>query len=218
MDTVIYSYERRKIYDVILRFLHAWNGLAITGLLLTAWISELFEKGPGEKTIWLLHIFLGYALICGFFFRLLWGIFGPRYARFSELWHPGVWWQAIRHFQLTSKKDSERFGHHPLASAAYISVFLITLGMSLTGLLLAAIEHERGPLASWFFDRVWLKHLFKEPHEVGAYLLLGFIVTHIAALIWHEWRNKVPVAQSMVTGYQYRAINRTIEKTGEKAP
>lgn len=200
MDTLIY--ERRKIYDGILRFLHAWNGLAIIGLLLTAWVSELFEKGPGEKTIWLLHITLGYGLIFGLAARIVWGILGPHHARLRRLWHPNTWWQALRYFKFPGKNHG--FGHDPLASAAYITVYSVILGMGVTGLFLAAIEHGEGPLAAIFYDRVWLKHLFKEPHEVGSYLLVSFIVLHLTALLWHEWKDRVPVAQSMVSGYQYR--------------
>jgi len=32
---------------------------------------------------------------------------------------------------------------------------------------------------------------------------MGFVVVHIAALIWHEHKDKTPLAQAMVTGYQY---------------
>jgi cytochrome b len=34
--------------------------------------------------------------------------------------------------------------------------------------------------------------------------VIGFIFIHIAALIAHEARHGVPLAQAMVSGYQYR--------------
>jgi cytochrome b len=49
----------------------------------------------------------------------------------------------------------------------------------------------------------WLKEVFEEPHELIYYLLMSFVVVHIAALIWHEHKDKTPLAQAMVTGYQY---------------
>jgi cytochrome b len=49
----------------------------------------------------------------------------------------------------------------------------------------------------------WMKELFEEPHELIFYLLMGFVVIHITALIWHEYKDKTPLAQAMVTGYQY---------------
>jgi len=36
---------------------------------------------------------------------------------------------------------------------------------------------------------------------------MGFVLLHIAALIWHECKDKTPLAQSMVTGYQYEVDN-----------
>jgi cytochrome b len=49
-----------------------------------------------------------------------------------------------------------------------------------------------------------LKHTFKEPHEFIYNLLIVFVVVHIAALIWHEIKDRIPLAQAMVSGYQYQ--------------
>ncbi len=43
---------------------------------------------------------------------------------------------------------------------------------------------------------------------------MGFVVIHIAALIWHEKKDKTPLAQAMVTGYQYQ-IEEANTPTGE---
>ena len=75
--------------------------------------------------------------------------------------------------------------------------------MAVTGLGLAAIEHSMGPFNIWFGDIAWLEDVFEEPHEIIYYLLMLFVAVHIAALIWHEHQDKTPLAQAMVTGYQY---------------
>jgi cytochrome b561 len=85
--------------------------------------------------------------------------------------------------------------------------------MAVSGLGLAAIEHSMGPFNSWFGDMTWLEDLFEEPHEIIYYLLMGFVVIHIAALIWHEYKDKTPVAQAMVTGYQYEVEPNSIQQT-----
>ena len=105
METITYS--RQKVYDPILRVIHFWNGLAILFLMATIWLSELFEKGVGEDTLWQLHIYIGYALVVGIVARLAWGLIGPKHARFSDMWHPAAWWDAVRHFNLQAKP---RFG------------------------------------------------------------------------------------------------------------
>ena len=195
------TYRRHKVYDPILRIIHAWNGLTILFLMATVWLSELFEQGVGEDTLWTLHIYLGYALVSGIVARLIWGIVGPAHGRFSDMWHPAAWWHAVRHFNF---KSSHRIGHDRLASGVYLLVYVLLAGMAVTGLSLAAIEHGMGPLDAWIGDMPWLKHTFEEPHEFIYNLLIGFVVAHIAALIWHELKDRIPLAQAMVSGYQYQ--------------
>jgi cytochrome b len=48
---------------------------------------------------------------------------------------------------------------------------------------------------------------------------MAFVVVHIAALIWHESKDKTPLAQSMVSGYQYEIeppVKQTVEQTKEQ--
>lgn len=198
METL--TYRRSKVYDPVLRLIHLWNGLAILFLILTIWLSELFDKGAGEDVLWQFHIYIGYALTVGIIARLTWGVVGPRHARFSDMWHPLTWWNAVRHFDF---KVKPRFGHNALASGVYLLVYVMLVTIAITGLGLAAVEHSMGPFNASFGDMPWLKELFEEPHEVIYSLLMGFVLIHIAALIWHEHIDKTPLAQSMVTGYQY---------------
>jgi cytochrome b len=187
------TYHREKVYDPVLRALHAWNALAILMLMVTAWTSDLFDRGASVAALWQLHVYLGYALVFGLIARCSWGFLGPRHAQFSDMWHPAAWRRALtqRTFAIP-----QRFGHHVLASVAYLSVYALLILMALTGL-------GMGPFDGWLGDRIWLKETLEETHEFITNVLLGFVMLHIAALIWHETRDRIPVAQSMVTGYQY---------------
>jgi len=195
------SWDRRKVYDPALRLIHWWNALAIVALLATAWSSDLFEHGPYERTLWQVHIVLGYALVTGLAARLVWGLVGPRHARFSDLWHPRAWLDAIR---LRRFAAAPRFGHDAFASLAYLAVFVLLAAMAVTGLALAAIEHGTGPLAGVLGDMVWLKKVFKEPHEAIATVLAVFVGLHWAMLVVHERRDGNRIARSMISGVQYR--------------
>lgn len=198
METI--TYRRAKVYDPVLRLMHLWNGLAITFLMVTIWLSDLFDKGAGEDTLWQLHIYLGYALVVGIVARLVWGMIGPRTARFSNMWHPAEWWYAVRHLNFKAQAHA---GHHTLASGVYLLVYMLLAVMAVTGLGLAAVEHSTGPLNAWLGDIVSLEDLFEAPHELIYYVLMGFVFVHIAALIWHEKKDKAPLAQAMVSGYKY---------------
>jgi Ni/Fe-hydrogenase 1 B-type cytochrome subunit len=104
-----------------------------------------------------------------------------------------------------SSPNRKDFGHHPLASGAYLAFYLGSiLVLAVTGLALAAIDQGRGPLMTWLGHDVTLKHLFKSPHDFLEEFVWGFVILHIAALILHEARHGAPMAQAMVSGYQYR--------------
>ncbi|MEQ1599097.1 MAG: cytochrome b/b6 domain-containing protein [Methylotenera sp.] len=206
----ILTYRRAKVYDILLRLIHLWNGLVILFLMITIWLSDLFDKGASEDALWQLHIYLGYALVVGLVVRLAWGLVGSRSARFSNMWHPVAWWEAVRHLNFQPKPH---FGHHTLASGVYLLIYLLLAVMAVTGLGLTAIEHGMGPFNIWFGDMPWLKELFEEPHELIYYLLMVFVVVHIAALIWHENKDKAPLAQAMVTGYKYELEPNIINQT-----
>lgn len=194
--------ERRRVYDPFLRVLHWWNALAIVMLAASSQIAEWMEDGPYNDAGWQVHVVFGYALALGLVLRLVWGLSGPASARWSDLWHPAAWREALLTRRLSHRNG---FGHDPLASAAYLGAFVLMALMVVTGLGLAAAEFGAGPLAGWEKPLHDLRHTIKEPHELGFYLILAFIVVHIAALIIHEKRG-VPVAQSMVSGYQYREL------------
>lgn len=199
MDTI--TFQRKKVYDGVLRLLHAWNGLAILLLLITGLMHEPIRDLIGRQGLWQLHIYVGYGLIAGLILRAAWGVVGPEHARWRGFWHPKEWIEAVRSLRLFPKWG---FGHHPLASATYLALYASLGIMSVTGLVLAAIEQGMGPLASSLFDTAdpW-KDLFEEPHEALAFAILGFVGLHMGALILHEWIDRRPVAQSMVSGYQY---------------
>lgn len=202
MTTIIL--EKRKVYDPILRLIHGWNALSVLALVATALIAEAFGHGALEDRLWQLHILAGYGLVVGLSARLTWGLVGPRSARLADMWHPSVWLQTLRRLHIP---HSTRYGHNELASAAYLALYAALACMALTGLALAAIEHGAGPLSGWLFDSVWLKEIFKEPHEAIAWAVGGFLVLHAAALLYHERIERMPTAQSMLTGNQYRPAN-----------
>lgn len=193
---------REKVYDPILRTLHAWNGVAILLLVSSSLVAGWLGYSPEATSLWRFHVWAGYALVLGLAGRIAWGLNGPAHARLSALWHGREWLLALRERRLFTAPDA--FGHHPLASAAYLAFYLVILTMAVTGLALAAIEQGRGPLVMWLGHDVTLKPLFKPVHDFLEEFVWGFIVLHIAALILHEAHHGVPMAQAMVSGYQYR--------------
>jgi len=194
--------QKVVVFDGLLRLIHAWNALSILALIASGLIADEYKHTATGADLWRLHIQLGYALMGGLAARLVWGLVGTKTARWSDLWHPREW-LATLHALPRLNLPAPRRGHDALASVLFIWLYLILAGMAVTGLALAAIKHNSGPLAAWLGDSIWLKHFFKEPHEAMYVLVVGFIGLHLAALVWHQFFGKAPVAQAMLTGNQY---------------
>ncbi len=195
---------RAKVYDPVLRIIHGWNALAIVLLLLGAQLAKWLQYTPEAIFLWRFHVWVGYALLVGLVARVLWGINGPTHARLSAFWQWRAWVAAVRARAWFAAPSG--WGHQPVASLAYVLLYLMLALMAISGLLLVAVEQGAGPLAPWFAHAVELKWLFKTPHDWIEEFILGFVVLHLAALVLHEWRHGIPLAQAMVSGYQYRPV------------
>lgn len=195
------STQGQRVYDPLLRLLHATIALSIVALIITSQLADWFEHGPYETTVWNLHILSGYVLTASLMARLLWGMVGTPSARWRDLWHPAVWKDSLKNFRLPA---AQRVGHDPLASLAYLFAYSVMALMVVTGMGLAASEFQTGPLATWFGNASWLEDILEDPHEAGFVLILGFISLHMAALVFHQLRGE-RVAQSMLTGKQYHS-------------
>jgi len=201
--------DREKVYDPVLRSIHAWNALAIVLLLLGGRAGEWMGYTPEATSLWRFHVWVGYGLVLGLVARVTWGLVGPAPARLAALWQPRVWWRALRARELFSAPTD--WGVYAPTAAMYLLFYLLLFGMSATGLALAAIDQGHGPLYLWLGHDVTLKHLFSEPHVWMEKAVLAFVVVHIAALILYEVRHGVPLAQAMLSGFQYRKAEKDEE-------
>lgn len=194
--------DREQVFDPVLRGVHAWNALAIVLLLLGGRVGEWLGYAPEAVSLWRFHVWVGYALLLGLVARLVWGLAGPSHARIGVLWRPREWMRALRARALFAAPRG--WGLNATATAAYLLLYLLLFGMVATGLALAAIEQGRGPLYLWLGHDFTLRQLFRAPHAWMEYAILVFVLAHIAALILREIRHGVPLAQAMVSGFQYR--------------
>ncbi|MEW5770100.1 MAG: cytochrome b/b6 domain-containing protein [Pseudomonadota bacterium] len=186
----------------MLRIIHAWVALTVLLLLLSSQAAQWLGFTPEAAALWRIHAWIGYGLLLGLVARLSWALYGPKHANWRQLWTWRAWLGALR--ERAFFVAPARFGHHPLATAAYLAFYAAALVMAVSGLALAAIDQGQGPLYHWLgHDMAW-KAWFRAPHDLLEEFLLAYVIAHVAALILHEARHGVPMAQAMVSGYQYR--------------
>jgi Ni,Fe-hydrogenase I cytochrome b subunit len=195
------SYQRKKIYDAILRVGHAVIAFSTLALLLSAWGAKYFyEQGLYSKSLWITHIFTGYLFIIALSLRIIWGFIGSKYALWSEMLKIKLWLQAVKSKSFSFEWD---WGHHPQGALGYLFFYILAVALSLTGLFLAGIEHNEGPIKDLFDDmslQPWLSNF----HEFLSWSVVAFLFLHLGALLYHEKKDGLPVLQSIWSGYQYK--------------
>lgn len=166
------------VWDVPLRLWH-W---ALAVFVLIAWFTP--------STYDLLHRISGYTVIALLVFRLCWGIFGTRYARFRRI-VPRL--RALPTFMLglTRGETGRYFGHNP-AGAAMLVLSLITISLSaLTGAMQVTVK---------FFGVWWVEDL----HEYSSDAVMVLVVVHVAGTMLMSVLQRENLMRAMITGWKRR--------------
>lgn len=205
--------SRTKKYSSSIRAWHWANGLIITGSLLTVlvnstvltpWMTagliaeKLKEKGinvTDDQTrsaafvlsdrVWAIHTYLGYALIGLFLFRLAIELFG-----FADKTLVNKIRAAKRSF-LSVKEKRRTSRNEMLIKTSYAVFYLLLMVMVVTGLALA-FRNNIPVLRSM--------HFIKEIHGFTMYLILGFIVIHLAGVFIGERKEHKGIVSEMING------------------
>lgn len=188
-----------RIWDPLVRGFHWVLVLAFA----TAWLTE-DELQP-------LHEIAGYTVAGLIAFRLIWGLVGSRYARFTQFVKgPG----ATMAYLGSMMRGSERryLGHNPAGAAMIVALLLSLSGTALTGWLMAepsrlamlpALPQIVGP--AWadsdeYGEGYGEESPFEYLHEAFANLTLLLVALHIGGVALASVRHRENLARAMVTG------------------
>ena len=194
-----------KIWDPMVRVVH-W--LIVIGFTID-YITD--EPLP-------LHVWVGYVLGAVLALRIVWGLGGPRHARFVDfIYRPSA--------VLTYLSDLVRFrsrrylGHSPAGGAMVLVLLLMLSGTITTGLLTEAARDGSGPLAGWLvtptapgvpadqaaraeWRRQWRP--YKQVHELFADATLVLVVLHIGGVLFVSFAQRENLVRAMLTGRKRR--------------
>ena len=174
----------QPVWDLPIRLFH-W--------LLAALIAFSWWSAEEHHLDW--HFWSGYAILTLLIFRLLWGLFGSSTARFASFVRgPGAVFAYLR------DDMSWRFaGHTPLGALSVVALLLCTLAQVTLGLLSTDEDGlNEGPLAR--FVSIDTSEAAASIHEIFFYVLLAFIVLHVAAILYYRLARGKKLAAAMVTG------------------
>ena len=182
------TYSDIKVWDIFVRIFH-W------GLVAAFFIAYLTEDDFMD-----LHSIAGYVVLGLIGLRLVWGLIGTRYARFSNFAYSPA---AIKGFV----KDTLRFrakryiGHNP-AGGAMIFLLIISLVMTgFSGMVVYAGEDQAGPLAGLLAGMSHdMTEVFEELHEFFANFTLFLVFVHVGGVIVESLLHHENLVRAMITG------------------
>ena len=178
-----------RVWDLPTRLFH-WS---LATLVFAAIITV---KIGGNALVW--HFYCGYAILSLLGFRLLWGVFGTRFALFSSF---GCSPKAvINHIRALKNGDTNRhIGHTPIGSLSVVGILTVVLVQVTSGLFSNDDIASEGPLVK--FISKGLSDQFSWFHtEVNAWLIYLLIALHIAAVGFYYFRKKENLVTPMLTG------------------
>jgi cytochrome b len=166
--------EKIRIWDAPVRVFHWLLVLSFAGAYLTS-----------EGEVWrLVHVTLGYTLGGLLVFRLVWGVIGTRYARFSNFVRgPGAVLQYLQ--SIKAKQPEHHLGHNPAGAVAIVLLMLLGLGITATGYI---TYNDLGP--------GWVGEL----HDLLANAMVLVVIGHLLGVVTASLQHKENLVRSMVTG------------------
>ncbi|MBU2962409.1 cytochrome b/b6 domain-containing protein [Citreicella sp. C3M06] len=177
------------MWDPVVRVLH-W---ALVLAFATAW--GLGKFGPAQMT---LHFYAGYTVAAIVTLRVIWGLIGPRTARFTSF-VKGPRAIAAYARRLPNRAPSRTWGHNPVGALFVVGVLAVLAMQVLSGLFSDPEDYINvGPLAKYVSYETTQRALAL--HEPLSTLLLIMVAIHIGAIVFYRrWKGE-DLVTPMITG------------------
>ncbi len=168
--------NRLKVWDPLVRVFH-WSLVALFAA------NALIVDKDGK-----LHNWIGYTIVALILIRVVWGVVGTKYARFSSF-PPSVAGSLEQVSEIVGGNKRIHIGHTPLGALMIYNLIAAMCVIGLSGYLMTT-------------DMFWGVKWPEEVHEVSVLWAEISVVLHIAAVVFESIRTKVNLPRAMITGYK----------------
>jgi cytochrome b len=186
-----------RVWDLPTRLFHWLLVTAVVGLVVTGNVG-------GNWINW--HMRLGYLVFSLVLFRLVWGVLGGQWSRFSQFVPSPRRLLAY----LRGTGDGHSVGHNPLGALSVLALLTVLSAqvasglmtddeIAFTGPLVSVVSSETVSLASWYHS------------EVGKLVMLALIALHVSAIVFYGVVKKQRLVRAMVTGDQETPLPPPVE-------
>ncbi|WP_300708486.1 cytochrome b/b6 domain-containing protein [Limnohabitans sp.] len=176
-----------RIWDLPTRLFHWLLALCLVGLVITGNVG-------GNAMVW--HFRFGYVVFSLLLFRVLWGLMGGHWSRWSSL---PLGFSSLRRYLQGRGQASDLAGHNPLGAWSVLAMlFFLSLQVG-TGLISDDEIANMGPLSS-SVSGAWVSAATHWHKHWGKLLLILLVLIHLLAIAWYSWRKRQALVQAMWHG------------------
>ncbi|MFZ9994855.1 MAG: cytochrome b/b6 domain-containing protein [Steroidobacteraceae bacterium] len=179
------------VWDLAVRVIH-W-GLVVS--VFGAWLTRELE---GDWFAW--HTRFGYAVLVLALTRVVWGVVGTRYARFTHFVRgPSTILNYLKNLRVSrSSADTRDLGHNPLGAVMIVVLLSLLLMQAVTGLFANDQILETGPLFGYV--SVALSDQLTTVHKQLFDVLWAAISLHVLAVFFYLWVLRQNLVKPMWSG------------------
>lgn len=180
--------KKSLVWDLPLRIFH-W--------LFAVTIFALWYTAEQEGDLIDIHMTLGYVALGLLTFRVIWGIIGPKHARFAQfIPSPN---RVINYLKcLKNKQSFYAPGHNPLGALMVILMIVLVSLQAISGLFINDDIFSAGPYYGSLSDEFGKVMSFIH-HNIFDYMIIA-IALHIGAIIFYWLVKKQNLVLPMITG------------------
>jgi cytochrome b len=178
-----------RVWDLPTRLVHWSFALAVPALIVTARVG-------GNAMAW--HFRLGYLMLALLAFRMVWGVVGGRWSRFSRFaFGPG----AMGRYLGGRPRPDDHFdvGHNPLGALSVFALLGILFVQVATGLFADDEIASTGPLIRFVSGDTSLA-LTRWHKGIGQWVIIALVVLHLMAILFHTLKKRRNLVGPMLVG------------------
>jgi cytochrome b len=163
-----------RVWDPFVRAFHWALALSFAVAWLSAERMELVHNAAGA---------VAGALVAA---RVVWGLVGPRYARFSQFVRSPA--TVLAYLGAIAEGSEPRFiGHNPAGGAMIVALLAAMAAAVATGWLLTT-------------DAFWGSEGAQQVHSIVAHGVMLLVLAHLGGVVWASVRHKENLVGAMIVG------------------
>ena len=176
-----------KVWDLPTRLFH-WSLVAcVAGMFITAQIG-------GDAMAW--HFRCGYSILTLLVFRLIWGVVGGKWSRFSSFYYGPT---SVRRYLQGQRLPEQSVGHNPLGAWSVFAMLGILLLQVASGGFTDDEIAYAGPLVKFASNALVGNATFYHK-ALGKLLLLALVALHVGAIAFYYFKKRENLVDAMIRG------------------